>query len=76
MADYENPIINGQRPGQNMEGFENDLEMQVRRQRDNDDPAEIRKKHLENVRRTAYNVCCKGPNNPQVKHKTIKCIRS
>ena len=67
MADFENnPIINGQRPDNDQLGFGQDLELQVRRNRDNDDPTEIRKKHLEKVRTTAYNVCCKGPNTPQV----------
>ena len=70
MADFENnPIINGRRPDNDQMGFGQDLELQVRRNRDNDDPTEIRKKHLEKVRTTAYNVCCKGPNTPQVKEK-------
>ena len=75
MADFENnPIINGRRPENDDFGLNQELELQVRRNRDTDDPTEIRKKHLEKVRTTAYNVCCKAPNSPQVKYKIFTTI--
>ena len=71
MAEFENnPIINGRRPENDPNDFGHELELQVRRNRDSDDPTEIRKKHLEKVRTTAFNVCCKAPNTPQVTELT------